>query len=73
MLVYPIVLYQLLRGLPLLQLNIMLGTHADFRQATEVVSGKFSLSALTLWLLSGRSPTFRLSKVSVMPLKTFGE
>ena len=31
MLVFPVVLYQMLRGRPLLQLNTVLGTHEDFR------------------------------------------
>ena len=59
-LVFQVVLYSILRGLPLLQLNTMLGTHADFRKAAEAVSGKFSLLALTWWLLSGRNPNVQV-------------
>ena len=60
MLVFPVVLYQILKGLPLLQLKTMLGTHADFRWAAKAVSGKFSLVALTWWLLSGRGPNVQV-------------
>ena len=60
-------------ALPLLQLKTMLGTHADFRWAAKAVSGKFSLVALTWWLLSGRGSTSILSKVPDRPLETFGD
>ena len=42
----------------------MLGTHEDFRKAAEVVSGKFSLIALTWWLLSGRNPNVQIVESS---------